>query len=105
MSECTKFWLSHLSAIEAEGITTKAYAEREGLSVQALYQWRKRLVAGGRPESARLGGFVPIQIEPSVTAHSVCTVVIDAQLRLECATLPGADWVAALSAALAERGR
>lgn len=29
-------------------MTTKAYAEREGLSPQALYQWRKRLVAGGR---------------------------------------------------------
>ena len=38
MSERSTFWLSHLSAIEAEGITTKAYAEREGLSpgVQAL---------------------------------------------------------------------
>lgn len=47
MSERSTFWLSHLSAIEAEGITTKAYAEREGLSPQALYQWRKRLVAGG----------------------------------------------------------
>ena len=34
MSERSKFWLSHLSAIEAEGITTKAYAEREGLSPQ-----------------------------------------------------------------------
>ena len=36
MSERSTFWLSHLSAIEAEGITTKAYAEREGLSPQAL---------------------------------------------------------------------
>ncbi|MGL1835122.1 IS66 family insertion sequence element accessory protein TnpA, partial [Rhodocyclaceae bacterium SMB388] len=42
MSEKSQFWLSHLSAIETEGITTKAYAEREGLSVKALYQWRKR---------------------------------------------------------------
>ena len=38
MSERRAFWLSHLSAIEAEGISTKAYAEREGLSAQALYQ-------------------------------------------------------------------
>ncbi|MBP7641464.1 MAG: transposase [Thauera sp.] len=105
MSERSTFWLSHLSAIEAEGITTKAYAEREGLSPQALYQWRKRLVAGGRRSRAKLGGFVPIQIEPSVTARASCTVVIDAQLRLECATLPGVDWLAALSAALSERGR
>jgi len=104
MSERSKFWLSHLSTIEAEGITTKAYAEREGLSPQALYQWRQRLVAGGRPGRAKLGGFVPIQIEPSMTVRADCTVVIDAQLRLECATLPGVDWLAALSAALAERG-
>ena len=67
--------------IEAEGITTKAYAEREGLSPQALYQWRKRLVAGGRRSRAKLGGFVPVQIEPSMTARAGCTVVIDAQLR------------------------
>ena len=40
MSERSTFWLSHLSAIEAEGITTKAYAEREGLSPQALYRKR-----------------------------------------------------------------
>jgi len=111
MSERSTFWLSHLSAIEAEGITTKAYAEREGLSPQALYQWRKRLVAGGRRnraergDHAQRGGFVPIQIEPSMTPRAGCTVVIDAQLRLECATLPGVDWLAALSAALSERGR
>ena len=105
MSERSTFWLSHLSAIEAEGITTKAYAEREGLSPQALYQWRKRLVAGGRRSRAKLGGFVPIQIEPSMAARTGCTVMIGAQLRLECATLPGVDWLAALSAVLAERGR
>lgn len=38
-----------------------------------------------------------------MSARAGCTVVIDAQLRLECATLPGVDWLAALSAALAER--
>jgi len=45
MSERSTFWLSHLSAIKAEGITAKAYAGCEWLSLQALYQWRKRLVA------------------------------------------------------------
>ena len=105
MSERSTFWLSHLSAIEAEGITTKAYAEREGLSPQALYQWRKRLVAGGGRRRVKLGGLVPVQIEPSMTPRAGCTVVIDAQLRLECAMLPGVDWLAALSVALAERGR
>ena len=99
MSERSQFWLSHLSAIEAEGITTKAYAEREGLSPQALYQWRKRLVAGRRPGRAKPGEFVAIQVEPSMTARAGCTVVLAAQLRL------GVDWLAALAAALSERGR
>ncbi|MEN9478279.1 MAG: hypothetical protein RLZZ300_2420 [Pseudomonadota bacterium] len=107
MSERSKFWVSHLSAIEAEGITTKAYAEREGLSPQALYQWRKRLVAGDRRSRAKLGvgGFVPIQIKPSMTARTGCTVVIGADLRLECTALPAVDWLAELSAALTGRGR
>jgi transposase-like protein len=105
MSERAKFWLSHLSAIEAEGITTKAYAEREGMSAQALYQWRKRLVAGGRPSRARGDSFVPVQITRSAPSAPGCTVVIDAGLRLECAALPGVDWLAALSAALRERAR
>jgi transposase-like protein len=103
MSERSTFWLSHLSAIEAEGISTKAYAEREGLSAKALYRWRKRLAAEGRPGRAEPGGFVPIQLEPAVTARAGCTVVIDARLRLECATLPAVDWLAALSATLAGR--
>ena len=102
MSERSEFWLSHLSAIEAEGITTKAYAQREGLSPQALYQWRKRLVADARPQR---GGFAAIQIEPSIAARTECTVVIDSELRLECAALPSVAWLVALSAALSERGR
>ena len=59
---------------------------------------------GGRSSRAKPGGFVPIKIETSMTPRAGCTVVIAAQLRLECATLPGVDWLAALSAALAERG-
>ena len=105
MSERSEFWLSHLSAIEAEGITTKAYAQREGLSPQALYQWRKRLVADARPRRTQRGGFAAIQIEPSIASRTECTVVIDSELRLECAALPSVDWLAALSAALSERGR
>lgn len=92
MSDRIMFWLSQPSAIEAGGITTKADAEREGLPPHARYQWRNRLVAGGQRSRAELGGFIPIQIELSMAARAArtgCTVVIDAQMRLECATLPG----------------
>lgn len=105
MSERSDFWLSHLSAIEAEGISTKAYAEREGLSAQALYQWRTRLITGHHPDQARLGGFVPIQVEPLMVPRVGCTVLIDGGLRLECSDLPKVEWLAALAAQLAGRGR
>jgi len=42
-----RFWVSHLEKIEAEGITAKDYAAREGLSVQALYEAKRRLLTGG----------------------------------------------------------
>lgn len=65
MSERWGFWMLHLSAIEAEGITTKAYAEREGLSAQALYGWRKVSVkpAASFPRAFRSGEFLPSLIE------------------------------------------
>lgn len=65
MSERSRCWLSHLSAIEAEGITTKTYSERDGLSPQARNRWRKRLLADGSRSRAKLalGGFLLIQIE------------------------------------------
>lgn len=106
MSERAQFCLSHLSAIESEGITTKAYADREGLPVSALYQWRNRLVACGgsrRPKAG--GGFVAMQLKPPAPTSSGCTVVIGAQFLLECATLPNVDWLAALAAALRARER
>ena len=35
------WWRARLQRIEAEGLTTKAYADREGLDAQSLYYWRK----------------------------------------------------------------
>jgi len=93
MSEHSEFWLSHLSAIEAAGITTKAYAERDRLSAQALCQWRKRLVAGARASRAKLGGFVPIQIESSMAVRAGCTVVIDTQAGARASALIYSLWV------------
>ena len=43
MTERSFFWRRYLEAIVAEGITTAAYARREGLSLGLLYQWRRKL--------------------------------------------------------------
>lgn len=101
-----EYWSGHLAAIEAEKITTKAYAEREGLAVGSLYEWRRRL-NGGRPtppQRQRGRGFVPVQIRrTSEPMH--CTLTIGAGVTLELPQLPSPDWLAALSAALVQRGR
>ena len=62
-------------------------------------------MADARPHRTQRGGFAAIQIEPSIAARTECTVVIDSELRLECAALPSVAWLVALSAALSERGR
>jgi hypothetical protein len=78
-----QFWLGHLRKIESAGIATKAYAERRGLSVHALYQARKQLVSlGAWPERkaspARV--FTPVRVgsyrkyvsaQPHRTGHQV----------------------------------
>ena len=43
MTDRSQFWRRHLEAIDAEGISTVAYAERERLSLLSLYQWRQKL--------------------------------------------------------------
>ena len=46
-SERDRFWLRHHEAQGASGKDAKAYAASAGISVQALYQARKRLRAQG----------------------------------------------------------
>lgn len=99
-----EFWLTHLSAIAAEGIETKAYADREGLSALSLYQWRKRLkTKRGESESPkgheRRPPFVAVRVGESVP-KSHCTLIIAPGMRLELPHLPTASWLAELSAAL-----
>lgn len=42
-TERDRYWLDHEAAIVASGLTAKAYASEQGVSLQALYQARKRL--------------------------------------------------------------
>jgi len=43
LTERQAYWLKHLRACEASGLTTSAYAKQNRLSVHALYQARKEL--------------------------------------------------------------
>jgi len=56
------WWRAHLRRIDQEDITTKAYAEREGIACASLYYWRQvfkdEMQAGEQPR------FVPVQLTP-----------------------------------------
>ncbi|MBL8474239.1 MAG: cobyrinic acid ac-diamide synthase [Rhodocyclaceae bacterium] len=102
MSERSEFWGRHLAAIDAEGLSTSAYAQREGLAVASLYWWRRRLQAD-KPQRLVTrggGGFVPVTV--ASPAHvSGRAVVVAGGVRVELDRLPNPEWLAALSGALA----
>lgn len=98
MSQRMEYWIAHLSSLDAEGISTKAYAEREGLSVASLYYWRKR-VKSAKDASKISRRFVAVQVEPSPQPIS-CALVLGPGVRLELGQLPTPAWLAALGMAL-----
>jgi hypothetical protein len=51
-TERDRYWLRHHEACEKSGLTAKAYARRHRLSIQGLYQARKRLRGLGALETA-----------------------------------------------------
>ncbi len=112
MSKRMQYWSGHLAAIAAEGITTIAYAKREGLSSSALYYWRKHLKNGAAkaaltasPVAVRpTGQFVPVQIS-DVSQAVRCSLTVAPGVRLELGQLPDPGWLAALGAAVSRQVR
>ncbi|CAM5569519.1 Transposase OS=Eoetvoesiella caeni OX=645616 GN=DFR37_1164 PE=4 SV=1 [Eoetvoesiella caeni] len=111
MSKGRQYWSDHLAAIAAEGIPAKAYARREGLSVSALYYWRKRLKSEASSSAVALPAapqpsrqFVPVQISDA-DARVPCSLILAPGVRLELAQLPSAQWLAALGAAVSRQVR
>lgn len=111
MSKGMQYWSDHLAAIAAEGIQTRAYAKREGLSASALYYWRKRLKAAAADSAIvslaapRAGGpFVAVQVS-DVFQSVRCSLTVAPGVRLELMQLPSPDWLASLAGAVARQGR
>ncbi len=103
-----QYWVEHLASIAAEQITTKAYAEREGLSVASLYYWRKRLKDDAATQSpvahASKRQLVAVQVTSSNSSRTACTLTL-AGVHLDLPQLPDPQWLATLAAASAGRVR
>jgi hypothetical protein len=79
---------AHLDAARAEGLRLSDYARREGVSVHALYQYRKR----EKQRARREGGFVRVVTpEPMLTAPVQVRFPngVAVALGLEAKALPG----------------
>ncbi len=102
-----EFWVGHLEAIEAMGLSTKEYAERKGLNVQALYAWRAKLKRQRRERAASetgadasAGNFVRVVSATTEARKDLCIEAGFCSLRF--AQLPDPAWLGALLQVLRE---
>lgn len=114
MSETPQqYWQRHVEAQRESGLNIKAYARRENLNVQLLYNWRAQLGQTRRHGSskalqARSSGFAqaiavaepPVAdgcvVTENAAASSPCRLVLGPGIHLEMAELPSPQWLLAL---------
>lgn len=104
MSERSEYWSQHLAAIEREGIGTKAYAEREGLSVASLYAWRRELRTRSIPAPDTQKRFIAVEVAEAMHPPAPCRLRLGGGIEFELSALPAPEWLAELHAALTKRG-
>jgi hypothetical protein len=95
MLKGAQFWQAHVDKIERDGLVASEYAKQQGLSVTALYYWRRKL----KPATPA-GAFLTMQVTPAVEAIPPCCTLIVGEVRLEMAMPPTPAWLAALAGAL-----
>src|SRR5690554_2912186 len=110
MSETSQqYWQRHVHAQRESGLNIKAYARREGVSVNMLYQWRGTLGLTRRPTRSQATlmsspGFAQATVavaedreaSESHAASSSCRLTLGPGMHLEMATLPSPQWLLAL---------
>ena len=93
-SDRDRFWLTHHEAQRASGRSAKQYAASAGISVQALYQARKRLRARGLLAPGRARREAPRFSKVAVAA----TPVVEApRFRIELSIGAVREWSGAAS--------
>jgi hypothetical protein len=108
MTERSVFWANHLKAIDAEGISARAYAAREGLAIQSLYQWRQKLEQAQRsycadPRVNLPSGFIAVKVTETLVSEPTSCILRVCCVELELPAQPDAHWLAGLVVALDRR--
>ena len=95
LTEKQRYWLEHALACDKSGLSIKAYAKANALSLSAFYSWRKILrrkgMLAGPPSEAR-----PLFCKAEVSSPSRARALLPCGMVLEFDL--GADplWVAGL---------
>ncbi len=84
------FWLSHRRCAKAEGISLRAYALREGLSLPSLYATRPVAQTSAAPPTP--AGFAAVR----VSGMSGCELLLPGGISLRMPEVPSTAWLAAL---------
>jgi transposase len=110
MTERSVFWANHLKAIDAEGISARAYAAREGLAIQSLYQWRQKLSQSQRFHGAdsavsMTSGFVAVKVTETMVSEPGRWMLRLRGVELEVSAHPDPHWLVGLVMAMEQRSR
>jgi hypothetical protein len=110
MRKGREYWSPHIAKLLEEGISSKAYAERESLPLTSVYYWRRRLtgstILAVQPTGVKSSstGFLAVRVAQSYSEPASCTLVIAPGMRLELSQLPTPLWLAELGSTLCKRG-
>lgn len=64
-TERQREWLAHVQSCRAQGLSLKAYAAQQALSVQRLYHWHRRLKLLGLIDGAEAVSFAAVRVQDS----------------------------------------
>lgn len=107
-------YLQHLQRAKGLRISLCEYCRRNGLQVKEWYQVRRHMVqkglvpgtlGGGRRNGSRppAAAFVPVRLTtatPAAPTTTRCLIRHPSGWMIECASLPAANWLSALVAAV-----
>ena len=69
LTSTQQFWLEHVEACAAAGVSMKSYAERYGLNLQSFYGWKgqlkKRGLVSPPPSSRDANAMIPVAVVAS----------------------------------------
>jgi hypothetical protein len=107
LKERQQYWLEHLRAASARGVSLAEYARMEQLDSDALYRWRtlfrRRGEITAKETKEATVRFSAVRIDNGSAALSAVTVRVGSVLQIECASLPSPQWLAAFARELAHR--